>query len=44
MRVQEINTDQCDVACIRQWNLSTLQMRITSEEEKANDIRRVITL
>ena len=44
VRAQEINIDQCDNAYMRQWNLSTLQLRKISEEESVNDIRRYFVL
>ena len=42
LRAQDINVENCDNACIRQWNLSTMQMRKTSKEEKVNETRRFL--
>ena len=44
LRAQEINVEKCDNACIRHWNLNTMQMRKTSKEEKVNDIRRFLVM
>ena len=44
LRAQETNVENCDKACIRQWNLSTIQMRKTSKEEKVNDIRNFLVV